>query len=114
MSESAPTNSLESFDRNALIEALGQWNEDTPELLTQYIDLLREHHGDTNEGRYRVGEDLIRVYVDAGHYDEAWKTAEDMLDTADGEGDDDQYDLFLGLQKEIEAASNPNTSQTVN
>ena len=75
MSESEPEKEIIP-KREMLISPLRNWDENSTELLAEYYEGLEMGDGATREGRFRIGEEMIRVYMEAGHYDEASSTAE--------------------------------------
>ena len=99
MSESEPEKEIIP-KREMLISPLRNWDENSTELLAEYYEGLEMGDGATREGRFRIGEEMIRVYMEAGHYDEASSTAEAMIEIADGERDEEAFLKFKTLQDE--------------
>ncbi len=76
--------------------------------LIEYRKALEESMGETTEGRFDLEEIMIRLYVAAGMHDEALDTVDAMLDMADGERNDAQYERFRAMGMEISALLSQN------
>src|SRR5438105_2952865 len=119
MTEHIAQNEKTPVSREEVIAALKESRDDATEILIQYNEELILMYGDTTPGRLSAGEALISVYQESGFYEEAWQTAEEMLDMIDGERNEETIDLgiyqkFLDIQKAIEAHYDPETTTRTN
>jgi hypothetical protein len=79
------------------------------EPLREYRQALEEHYGETTAGRFDLEEAMITIYVAAGLLDEALDCVDAMLDMADGERDDANYERFRRLGEAISASFSAET-----
>ena len=86
--------------REEVVAALRAWSADAASLLTRYMDGIRERYGETDEGRFHAEYEQVKIYIDAGLYDEAEASVEDILEAGVALGEE-WNNLLRALLDEI-------------
>ena len=88
--------------REAVVRGLKEVSEEGRELMRRYMEALAQEKGDTPEGRFEVEFEQVKLYYDAGQFQDALESAEGFLEMAQGEQNPEWEERILTFLGEID------------